>query len=233
MSINPNQVVFEDNHILVINKMGGQLTQKDPKGEPGIEDWAKEYIRVKYNKPGEAFIGVVHRLDRPVSGIVLLAKTSKALVRLNKIFQERAIVKTYWAIVKNKPENEEGRLEHWMLRNEKTNMSKCFDKEVKNSKKAILDYKLIGSSDTYHLLEVTLHTGRHHQIRAQLSTMGCPIKGDLKYGFARSNSEGFIHLHSRSIEFTHPVKEENIKVVAPAPDNDSVWKYFNALFPVA
>ena len=201
----------------------GEIVQGDKTGDEPLSETVKQYIKAKYQKPGNVFLGVVHRLDRPVSGLVVFAKTSKALSRLNNMFRDGEVHKTYWAIVKNKPRLEEAELVNWIVRNEKQNKSYAYDHEVKNSKKAILRYKMIGSSDHDSLLEVNLLTGRHHQIRCQLAKMGCPIKGDLKYGAPRSNPDGSISLLSHRIEFVHPVSKETIVVEAPLPD-DNLWK---------
>ena len=220
------KVLFEDNHIIVVNKQSGEIVQGDKTGDTPLSDIVKAYLKEKYNKPGNVFLGVVHRLDRPVSGIVLFAKTSKALPRLNKLFAEHEKVKkTYWAIVANKPPQENGTLTHWLTRNEKTNTAKAYDREVPNSKKAVLDYQLLAASDRYFLLEITLHTGRHHQIRCQLAKMGCPIKGDLKYGAPRSNPDGSICLHARHLELEHPVSHETLSITAPVPQ-DALWRAF-------
>ena len=216
------QVLHEDNHLIVINKRVGDIVQGDKTGDKPLSDVVKEYITEKYNKPGEVFLGVIHRLDRPTTGIVIFARTSKALTRMNALFSNRESQKTYWAIVKNKPENSEDKLVHYLKRNEKNNTSKAHSKEVPESKIASLDYKLISSLNNYHALEINLHTGRHHQIRAQLSAIGSPIKGDLKYGFDRSNPDGGIHLHARKLVFTHPINKESIEIIAPTP-NDSIW----------
>ncbi len=216
------QVLHEDNHLIVINKRVGDIVQGDKTGDKPLSEVIKEYIKDKYNKPGEVFLGVIHRLDRPTTGIVLFAKTSKALTRMNTLFSNRETQKTYWAIVKNKPENSEDKLVHYLKRNEKNNTSKAHIKEVPESKIASLDYKIIASLQNYYALEINLHTGRHHQIRAQLAAIGSPIKGDLKYGFDRSNPDGGIHLHARKLVFTHPVTKENIEITAPTP-NDSIW----------
>ncbi|MFM7017924.1 RluA family pseudouridine synthase [Flavobacterium sp.] len=216
------QVLHEDNHIIVINKRVGDLVQGDKTGDKPLSEIVKEYIKDKYNKPGEVFLGVVHRLDRPTTGIVVFAKTSKALERLNKMFSERATQKTYWAVVKNKPPKNEDTLLHYLTRNEKNNSSKAHIKEVPNSKKASLDYKIIKELNNYFALEINLHTGRHHQIRCQLALIGCPIKGDLKYGFDRSNTDGGIHLHAQKLAFTHPVSKEELVIIAPVP-NDVIW----------
>ena len=210
-------VVYEDNHIIIVNKTASEIVQGDKTGDTPLSETVKQYLKEKYQKPGNVFIGVTHRLDRPVSGLVLFAKTSKALSRLNEMFKRGDVQKTYWAVVKNRPPQEEGTLSHWLLRNEKQNKSYAYDKEKPGSKHALLDYRLIAASDNYYLLEVNLKTGRHHQIRCQLSKMGCPIKGDLKYGFARSNTDGSICLHARRIAFVHPVSKENIIVEAPLP----------------
>lgn len=216
------QILHEDNHIIVINKRVGDIVQGDKTGDKPLSDVVKEYIKEKYNKPGEVFLGVVHRLDRPTTGIVVFAKTSKALERLNKMFSERETKKTYWAVVKNKPPKNEDNLIHFLKRNEKNNTSKAHLKEVPESKKASLDYKIIKELNNYFALEINLHTGRHHQIRAQLQAIGCPIKGDLKYGFDRSNPDGGIHLHARKLQFIHPVSKEAITLIAPTPD-DALW----------
>ena len=210
-------VVYEDNHIIIVNKTASEIVQGDKTGDTPLSETVKQYLKEKYQKPGNVFVGVTHRLDRPVSGLVLFAKTSKALSRLNEMFKRGDVQKTYWAVVKNRPPQEEGTLSHWLLRNEKQNKSYAYDKEKPGSKHALLYYRLIAASDNYYLLEVNLKTGRHHQIRCQLSKMGCPIKGDLKYGFARSNPDGSICLHARRIAFVHPVSKENITVEAPLP----------------
>lgn len=211
------QILHEDNHIIVVNKRVGDIVQGDKTGDKPLSDVVKEYIKDKYNKPGEVFLGVVHRLDRPTTGIVVFAKTSKALTRLNELFKNRETQKTYWAIVKNKPAKREDKLVHFLKRNEKNNTSKAHIKEVPDSKVASLDYKIIKELNNYTALEINLHTGRHHQIRAQLSAIGSPIKGDLKYGSDRSNPDGGIHLHARKLIFIHPVSKENISIVAPVP----------------
>lgn len=220
-------VLYEDNHIIIVNKTVSEIVQGDKTGDKPLSEIVKEWIKEKYNKPGNVFCGVTHRLDRPVSGIVVFAKTSKALPRLNKMFQDKEIKKTYWAIVKNKPREPEGTLTNYLVRNEKQNKSYAYDTEKPDSKKAILHYKLIGQSDKYNLLEIDLETGRHHQIRCQLAKMGCVIKGDLKYGADRSNPDGGICLHARKITFIHPVSKELIEVTAPVPD-DNLWKAFEA-----
>ena len=217
------EVIYEDNHLIAVNKSCGEIVQGDKTGDQPLSESLKIWLKEKYNKPGNVFVGVTHRLDRPVSGIVLFAKTSKALARLNDMFRTGAIKKTYWAIVKRGPSTPEGELPHWLVRNEKQNKSYAYDTEQPNSKKAILHYKLIARSENYFLLEIDLKTGRHHQIRCQLAKMGCPIKGDLKYGFERSNKDGGISLHARSAAFTHPVSKQEITIVAPVP-NDPLWK---------
>lgn len=218
-------VLYEDNHIIAVNKKPGDIVQGDKTGDTPLSDFVKQYIKVKANKPGEVFLGTVHRIDRPVSGIVLFAKTSKALARLNEMFQKKEIKKTYWAVVKNKPPQTAGTLEHFLLKDEAKNKSKAHVNQVKNSLQSVLEYKVIASSDKYFLLEVNPHTGRHHQIRAQLSAMGCPIKGDLKYGADRSNENASIHLHARSIRFMHPIKKEIVNIEANPP-KDNLWTAF-------
>ena len=216
------QILHEDNHIIVINKRVGDLVQGDKTGDKPLSEIVKEYIKEKYNKPGEVFLGVVHRLDRPTTGIVVFAKTSKALTRLNELFSKRETQKTYWAVVKNKPPKSEDTLVHYLKRNEKSNSSKAHIKEVPDSKRASLDYKIIKELNNYFALEINLHTGRHHQIRSQLSAIGCPIKGDLKYGFDRSNPDGGIHLHAQKLAFIHPVSKEELVLLAPTP-NEVIW----------
>lgn len=218
-------VVYEDNHIVVVNKTSSEIVQGDKTGDTPLSEMLKQYLKEKYNKPGNVFIGVTHRLDRPVSGLVVFAKTSKALPRLNEMFRNGEVKKTYWAIVKECPKETEGELVHYLVRNEKQNKSYAYDKEVKNSKKAVLHYKLIGHSQNYYLLEVDLKTGRHHQIRCQLAKMGCPIKGDLKYGSPRSNPDGSICLHARTVQFVHPVSKEMIRLTAPVPEGN-LWNGF-------
>ena len=216
------QVLHEDNHIIVINKRVGDIVQGDKTGDKPLSEVVKEYLKEKYNKPGQVFLGVVHRLDRPTTGIVVFAKTSKALTRLNELFSNRETQKTYWAVVKNKPPKNEDNLVHFIKRNEKNNTSKAHLKEVPDSKKASLDYKIIKELNNYFVVEINLHTGRHHQIRAQLSIIGCPIKGDLKYGFDRSNPDGGIHLHARKLVFIHPVSKEELTILAPTPE-EVIW----------
>ena len=218
------QILHEDNHLIIINKRVGDLVQGDKTGDKPLSEIVKEYIKEKYNKPGEVFLGVVHRLDRPTSGIVVFARTSKALTRMNELFSNRETQKTYWAVVKNKPLKSEDTLVHFIKRNEKNNTSKAHIKEVPDSKSAVLDYTIIKNLDNYFALEINLHTGRHHQIRAQLSAIGCPIKGDLKYGFDRSNADGGIHLHARKLVFNHPVSKENLTILATTP-NDLIWNF--------
>jgi 23S rRNA pseudouridine1911/1915/1917 synthase len=219
------EVLYEDNHIIAVNKRPSDIVQGDKTGDTPLSDFVKQYVKEKYDKPGDVFIGTVHRIDRPVSGIVLFARTSKALARLNQMFQTKEIQKTYWAVVKNKPEKESGKLIHYLKKNEAKNMSKAFINEQNGALRSELDYKLVCSSDNYHLLEITPLTGRHHQIRVQLASMGCPIKGDLKYGFNRSNKDASIHLHARKIEFIHPVKKEPVVITAPPPD-EVLWNEF-------
>ena len=216
-------ILHEDNHIIVINKRVGDIVQGDKTGDKPLSEIVKEYLKEKYNKLGEVFLGVVHRLDRPTTGIVVFAKTSKALERLNKLFSERETQKTYWAIVKNKPPKNNDNLIHYLKRNEKNNTSKAHIKEVPDSKLASLDYKIFKELNNYFALEINLHTGRHHQIRAQLQAINCPIKGDLKYGFDRSNPDGGIHLHARKLSFIHPVSKEQIDIIASTP-TDVLWK---------
>ena len=218
-------VVYEDNHLIIVNKRPSEIVQGDKTGDEPLSDTLKRYLKEKYAKPGNVFLWVTHRLDRPVSGLVVFAKTSKALSRLNEMFRAGEVKKTYWAIVKNCPPQEEGELVHYLVRNERQNKSYAYDKEVKGAKKAVLHYRLIGRSDNYYLLEVDLKTGRHHQIRCQLAKMGCPIKGDLKYGFPRSNPDGSICLHARCVRFVHPVSKEQVEVVAPVPE-DNGWSFF-------
>lgn len=216
------RVVYEDNHIIIVNKESGEIVQGDKTGDTPLSDIVKDYIKEKYQKPGNVFLGVVHRLDRPVSGLVVFARTSKALSRLNEMFRTGDVHKTYWALTKERPAELEGRLEHWLVRNEKQNKSYAYNREKPGAKKAILEYKVIGMTDNYTLLEVQLLTGRHHQIRCQLAAMGCPIKGDLKYGARRSNPDGSISLLSRRVQFIHPVSKEQIDVTATVPE-DNLW----------
>lgn len=216
--------LYEDNHIIIVSKRSGEIVQGDKTGDEPLSETVKQYIKEKYHKPGNVFLGVVHRLDRPVWGLVVFAKTSKALTRLNKMFKEGQVHKTYWAITKNAPPAEEGVLTDWLVRNERQNKSYAHPQELPNAKKAVLKYRVIAHSDRYHLIEVNLLTGRHHQIRCQLANMGCAIKGDLKYGAPRSNPDGSISLLARRITFVHPVSKENIVVEAPLPPNDKLWE---------
>ena len=227
------EILYEDNHIIAVNKKSGDIVQGDETGDKPLVDFVKEYIKEKYQKPGEVFLGVVHRIDRPVSGIVLFARTSKGLTRLNELFKTKEVKKTYWAVVKTRPKDEEGTLIHYHLKDEQQRKAKLFDKEVAHSKKCVLHYKMLASSDHYHLLEIQLETGRFHQIRAQLAKIGSPIKGDIKYGYDRPNENTrSIHLHARKIEFTHPVKNEKIEISAPVPD-EKIWRLFeqNTIVP--
>lgn len=222
------QVVYEDNHVIVVYKESGEIVQGDKTGDKPLSETVKEYIKEKYNKPGNVFLGVAHRLDRPVAGLVVFARTSKALTRLNKMFANGEVHKTYWAIVEKRKEDrgevqDTKELTHWLVRNEKQNKSYAYDHEVANSKKAVLRYRVLTHGDHYDLLEVNLLTGRHHQIRCQLSAIGCPIKGDLKYGARRSNSDGSISLLSRHVEFVHPVSKELISIDSPLPE-DLLWQ---------
>lgn len=219
-------IIYEDNHIIVVNKSASEIVQGDKTGDVPLSEKVKAYLKEKYQKPGNVFVGVTHRLDRPVSGLVVFAKTSKALSRLNEMFRVGDVHKVYWAIVKNEPKQPEVELQHWIVRNEKQNKSYAYDHEVKNAKKAVLKYRMIGRSDNYSLLEVELMTGRHHQIRCQLSKIGCPIKGDLKYGSLRSNPDGSICLHARRISFVHPVSKQLIELEAPLPA-DKLWRCFD------
>ncbi|MFN8297806.1 MAG: RluA family pseudouridine synthase [Chitinophagales bacterium] len=218
-------VLYEDNHLLIVNKPAGVLVQPDKKGDRALEEILKDYIKQKYNKPGEVFLGVCHRIDRPVSGVVVFARTSKALIRMNELFKGRDVHKTYWAVVENQPKETEGTLINWMKKDEQKNLSRAYDKEVSGSSRCELHYRLLGASDKYFLLEVNPVTGRHHQIRVQLSKIGCSIKGDIKYGAKRTNKDGSIHLHARKIEFVHPVKNEPLTITAPVPD-EVIWKFF-------
>lgn len=219
------RILFEDNHLIIINKLPKEIVQGDKTGDVSIIDIVKKYIKEEYFKPGNVFLGLVHRIDRPVSGALILAKTSKALTRMNEKIKNRDVQKIYWAIVKNRPKPEAGQLTHWLIKNPKTNKSAAFDREQKDTKKAILNYKLVDQSKDYHLVEVELLTGRHHQIRAQLSKIGSPIKGDLKYGAPRSNKDASISLHARQLIFTHPVTKQKIDIKADPP-NDPLWDFF-------
>jgi 23S rRNA pseudouridine1911/1915/1917 synthase len=219
------EVLYEDNHLIVLNKRCGEIVQSDPTGDVPLEQTVKDYLKKKYHKPGEAFLGVVHRVDRPVSGVVVFARTTKALARINQMFQDKTIRKTYWAVVKELPPKESDTLVHYIERNTQKNRSYAYTKERSNAKRAVLHYRHLASSDRYHLLEIGLETGRHHQIRCQLAAIGCPIHGDLKYGYPRSNPDGGIHLHALQIRFKHPVKDEEICLTAPLPENE-LWKAF-------
>ena len=223
----PLDILYEDNHIIAVNKTNSDIVQGDQTGDEPLSEMVKQYIKEKYKKPGEVYLGVVHRLDRPVSGVVLFARTSKALIRLNKMFQEKSVKKTYWAIVKNLPPDEEGELRHFISKNSEKNRANVFSKQRSGSKEAILNYRLVSRSANYYLLEVDLQTGRHHQIRAQLAKIGCPIRGDLKYGYPRSIEGGGINLHARRIEFMHPVKEEKIVIVAKTTKGEPLWNEFS------
>jgi 23S rRNA pseudouridine1911/1915/1917 synthase len=218
------QIVYEDNHLLVINKKVGQLVQGDKTGDKSLLDSIKNYIKIRDNKPGNVFLGLVHRIDRPTSGLVIYAKTSKALSRLTQMVKNREVKKTYWAVVPKEMIPQSQRLVHYLQKNEKNNKATVFTKVTDGAKEAILTYNIIKTLDNYHLLEIDLETGRHHQIRAQLSKTGVPIKGDLKYGSPRSNPDGGINLHARKLEFVHPVTKENLEIIAPVPQNDAVWR---------
>jgi len=220
------EILYEDNHLIAINKRSSDLSQGDKSGDMSLDTDVKRYIAEKYNKPGDVFLGVVHRLDRPVSGVILYARTSKALARMNEMFRSAQVRKIYLAIVKERPPEDKDTITHFLKRNEKQNKTYVYDTEVKDSKKASLTYQIAGRSDRYYLLEIELHSGRHHQIRAQLAGIGCPVKGDLKYGFNRSNEDGSISLMARRLEFTHPVKKEQVVITAPFPAGD-IWKVFN------
>jgi len=219
------RILYEDNHLLTVNKLPSEIVQGDKTGDEPLSEKLKKYLKKKYHKPGNVFLGVVHRIDRPVSGAVIFARTSKALERLNKMVKEREIKKTYWAIVKNKPPHEQDLLKHYLVRNSTKNKSFAYLKPVANSKEAVLHYKVVAESRDYYLLEIDLHTGRHHQIRAQLAAIGCPIKGDLKYGFPRSNKDASISLHAVKLSFIHPVKKQPLTIFADTPD-DKLWSFF-------
>ncbi|MDP2424529.1 MAG: RNA pseudouridine synthase [Bacteroidales bacterium] len=225
------RVLYEDNHLLVINKMAGEIVQGDRTGDKPLLEKVKDYIKVKYNKPGKVFLGLPHRLDQPVSGAVIFARTSKALARLNTMIHDREITKIYWAVVKNRPPKDQDTLVHYMSRNREKNKSYAFNQERKNTTRAELQYQILAESDNYYLLEIKLITGRHHQIRSQLSVLDCPIKGDLKYGAPRPNPDASIHLHARNVCFIHPVSGKVTDVFAPAPD-EPLWQYFENLFPL-
>ncbi len=220
-----HEILFEDNHLIAVFKKPSDLSQGDKTGDTPLDEEIRKYIGKKYNKPGDVFLGVVHRLDRPVSGVILYARTSKALARLNEMFRKGEIKKTYLAIVRERPPQDQATLEHFLKKNEKQNKTYVYDTEVKGSKKASLEYRLAGRSERYYLLEIQLHSGRHHQIRAQLAAIGCPVKGDLKYGYSRSNNDGSISLIARRLEFIHPVKKEKIVITSPFPDGD-IWNSF-------
>ena len=221
-------ILYEDNHLIVVNKTNSEIVQGDKTGDISLDVQLKECIKRKYQKPGDVYLGVVHRIDRPVSGVVVFARTSKALARMNKMFSEKEVEKVYWAIVKDKPTKQKDTLKHFIVRNSAKNKSFAYDKEVPESKPASLEYEVLAGSDRYHLLKVNLHTGRHHQIRAQLAKIGCPIKGDLKYGFPRSDKNGGISLHARSVSFVHPVSQERIFIEAEPPD-DKLWNFFKEI----
>ncbi|MCU0429949.1 MAG: RluA family pseudouridine synthase [Cytophagaceae bacterium] len=224
----PFTVLFEDNHLLIVNKASGIPSQPDQSGDVSLIDYVAIYLKEKYQKPGNVFVGLVHRLDRPVSGVIMIARTSKALERMNKAFSTRSISKHYFAVVKNSPPQTQATIQHWLIRNTQKNITRAYSQARPDAQQASLEYQSLHQSQHYHLLKINLHTGRHHQIRAQLSAIGCPIKGDLKYGADRSNPDGSISLHARELIFEHPVSKESIKVVAPLPDSD-VWKYFKTL----
>lgn len=222
------EILYEDNHLIAVNKPAGLLVQGDKTGDETLADLVKAYIKKAKNKPGDVYLGIVHRLDRPVSGVVLFAKTSKALVRLNKMFAERETKKVYWAVVTKRPEQEKGKLVHWLRKDQEKNRSKAFNNEAKYTKYAELNYKMLRASDRYTLLEVYPKTGRHHQIRVQLAKMGCSIKGDLKYGAPRNNQDASIHLHARRLELMHPVKKEPVLIEAKVP-NENLWREFEKM----
>ena len=216
-------ILFEDNHLIIINKKPGDIVQKDKTNDISLLEIVKEYLKRKYNKPGNVYLGLIHRIDRPTSGLVMFAKTSKALSRMNNMLKGKMIAKTYWAITKNKPEKESDQLIHWLRKNEKKNKSTHFSRETKNAKKAILDYRIIKELENYFLLEILMGSGRHHQIRCQLQAIGCPIKGDLKYGAKRSNSDGSIDLHAKHLKFIHPVTKKEVNLNAPVREN-KIWQ---------
>lgn len=227
------KILYEDNHIIAVNKESSQIVQADKTGDKPLSDLVKQYIKQKYNKPGDVFLGVVHRLDRPVSGVVVFAKTSKALGRMNELFRSRDVKKIYWAIVKDLPHSSQDKIQHYLVRNRKQNKSYAYDSMVKDSKLAKLSYNLMGNSDNYYLLEIQLETGRHHQIRCQLAKIGSPIKGDLKYGFPRSNPNGGISLHAAYIEFVHPVSKKLIQIKAEPPQDDTLWQVMQGFTDVS
>ena len=222
-------ILFEDNHLIAVNKKAGQLVQGDRTGDVSLDQMLKQYIKEKYNKPGDVFLGVVHRIDRPVSGVIVYSRTSKALSRMNDLFRDKQVLKTYWCIVKELPEPEEGTLRHYLVKKESQNKSYAYDSPRPGTREAILDFRLVSRSSNYFLLEVFLHTGRHHQIRCQLAKMGSPIRGDLKYGYPRSNRDAGISLHARSLEFLHPVRKEPVVITAPVP-SDPLWKALSSGF---
>ncbi len=224
--IDKKRIIYEDNHLIAINKLSGELVQSDADGNRGLEDDLKAFIKVRDSKPGAVYLGVIHRIDRPVSGIVIFAKTSKALARMNEMVKKRAITKRYMAITEVAPKQESAELRHFIKRNSSTNRSVALDFPSQGAKEAVLEYELVSASKNYYLLSIKLISGRHHQIRAQLSKIGAPIKGDLKYGAPRSNKDGSISLHARSLEFSHPVTKENLKIVAPVPSEDNLWLFF-------
>lgn len=219
------RILFEDNHLIIVNKLPGELVQGDFTGDKPLLEKVRDYIRDEYNKPGNVFTGLVHRLDRPTSGVVVFAKTSKALARMNAIFEKRDVEKIYWAIVKGAPPKDEDKLEHYLKKNQKKNKSEYFFKPVEGGKRAALFYKVVKKLDQYSVLEIRLETGRHHQIRVQLSAIGCPIKGDLKYGFSRSNKDASVCLHAKRVIFEHPVTKEELVIEAPLPTGENIWKY--------
>jgi 23S rRNA pseudouridine1911/1915/1917 synthase len=224
----PFHVIYEDNHLIIVNKKAGVLVQGDKTGDKNLAEYVKDYIKEKYDKPGDVYLGTIHRLDRPVSGLIIFARTSKALERMNELFKKRKIQKTYWAITRKKPEKKNDRLTHWLVKNSETNKVTAYDREVPNSKKAELTYRYIGRINDYHLTEVSPITGRSHQIRVQLAAMGCPIRGDIKYGYPKGNADGSICLHSRRIYFIHPVKKEPLLCKAALPEQ-SFWEEFLGL----
>lgn len=226
MSLDNLEVLFEDNHLLAVNKKPGDIVQGDKTGDEPLSEVVKRYIKSKYHKPGEVFLGTIHRIDRPVSGVVLFARTSKALERMNEQFREREVQKVYWAVVKNTPPNEKATLVNYLIKDEAKNKSRAYDEPRNGALKSELEYTIVKKADRYSLLEINPLTGRHHQIRVQLSKIGCPIKGDLKYGFDRSNPDGSIHLHARKLIFNHPVTKEPITIVAPPPD-EVLWNFFS------
>jgi len=221
-----SRILYEDNHLIAVNKLPSEIVQGDKTGDVPLSEDVKQYIKQKYNKPGNVYLGVIHRIDRPASGVVVFARTGKALTRMNELVKERRIEKKYWAIVKNRPENDKRELRNFLLKNEKKNKSFVVETKKEGAKEAILTYRLINESKDYKLLEINLLTGRHHQIRAQLSAIGCPIKGDLKYGFDRSNKDASISLHARSVSFIHPVSKQQINILADPP-KDTLWNYFS------